>query len=335
MSSLNKKLLVATGILSLLLISLLAVLRLTQRPQIIEKEAVETPASLSLSPSSGTFNKDGQFAINIFLNTGGKNVVGVDVSLSFDSEKLQVQEVQPGSLFESQIVFKNEVNGSKILLSLGSFSPYNGSGNYGTIQFLAKTLGTASVAFDPSPQTKVSEEETAANLLGQVANGTYEIIETAAEATPTPTQEATAPTSTPVPTATSIPTNTPIPTQTLTSTPSPTPKPTTEPGTGGLPDPTATPTPQPITSPTSTPNPTSPPEPEATSTPVPNSGENIGGSTEPTSTPTSVTQVGMGELTSPTATPTPIQLPSAGFTLPSIFAIFAGALLIISAFVFV
>jgi len=322
MNSLNKKLLIVVGAFALLSVGLLVALKLTQEPQIIEKEALETPASLSLSPSSGAYNKDQQFAVNIFLNTGGRNIVGVDVSLSFDSEKLQVQEVAPGSLFENQIVFKNEVGDNKILLSLGSFTPYTGSGVYGTIQFLGKAIGSASVSFDSSPYSKVSEQG-AGNILGETSGGSYEITETAVTFTPTPTGQIT-PTLTPTPSLTLAPTLTLTPTQipTATFTPSPTLSPTPTSGIGGPPAPTATPTPPS----TSTPLPTS--------TPTPITQVGIGGSTQPTSTPQPTkTLYALLPTSTVNPTPTPVLLPVAGFNLPSIFIALTSAVLIISALI--
>ena len=111
---------------------------------------------------------------------------------------------------------------------------------------------------------------------------------------------------TPTPTPTSTPTGTltptPTPTSTLTPTPTGTPTPT--------PTPTGTPTPTPTgtLTPTPTPTPTGTPAP----TPTPTSG--------PTSTPVS----------GPTSTPTPeVQLPEAGFALPTFQGIATGLLLLI------
>jgi|GEM_PF-6184198 len=232
MNALNKKLFVGAGALAALLVGLLVTLELTQRRQIVQKKAVEATASLSLSPSSGSYNKGQQFAVNIFLDTGGKNVVGVDVSLNFDAEKLQATQVTPGNVFQGQIIFKNEVSGNKILLSLGSFTPYSGSGVYGTIQFTGKAVGSAAVSFDPSPSSKVSGQGTG-DILGQVASSSYEITEAVSTPTPTPTQI-----SIPTPTSSPVPSSTPTsgvggpPTATVTPLPSPT----------RAPNPTATPT---------------------------------------------------------------------------------------------
>ena len=103
--------------------------------------------------------------------------------------------------------------------------------------------------------------------------------------------------STPTPTPpTSTPTKTPTPTPTGTLTPTPTPTKTP------TPTPTGTPTPTPTSTPTGT----------LTPTPTPTSG--------PTSTP----------VPGPTSTPTPeVQLPEAGFALPTFQGIVTGLLLLI------
>lgn len=80
MNSLNKKLLIGVASLILLLVGLLSALKLSQRRQIIETKAVETPASLSLSPSSGTYS---QASIRSFENNWLKVTIYED-TLGFD-----------------------------------------------------------------------------------------------------------------------------------------------------------------------------------------------------------------------------------------------------------
>lgn len=186
--NLRKRLIIGIGFLLFLIFTTFAAVYLVKKPQNIQKKATGGPASLSLSPSSGNFPKDQTFDINILLNTGDKPVVGVDVSLTFESTKLQAQSVTPGSLFQGQIVFKNEISNGKILLSLGSFTPFTGSGVYGTIRFLAAGTGDTQVLFD-AISTKVAQQG-GGNILGQTINGSYTISEsTIPTATPGPSSK--------------------------------------------------------------------------------------------------------------------------------------------------
>jgi len=190
----------------LLFLSFLSSIYLGKLSPVAQILAASGPAILSLSPNSGNFTKDQTFEINVLLNTGDKPVVAVDVSLTFDSSKLQVQSVTPGSLFQNQIVLKNETSNSKILLSLGSFTPFTGSGTYGTIKFLAAGIGDAQISFDTA-SSKVTQQG-GGNILGNTINSSYKIIDSTI--TPSPTLSITP--GGPTPTPTVIPSTTPIPT---------------------------------------------------------------------------------------------------------------------------
>lgn len=55
-------------------------------------------ATLSLSPSSGTFMVGSTFEASLFLNTEGKSVNALDITLSFPAEKLQLVSPPGGEL---------------------------------------------------------------------------------------------------------------------------------------------------------------------------------------------------------------------------------------------
>ena len=221
----NRKLIVSFAILLFLSGGIFVATYLTKQPQLLQKEATGQGVVLSLSPKTGSYSKGEEFIVEILLDTDDKPVVGVDVSLSFDKEKLQVKSIVPGSLFQDQIVFKNEIKDNKILLSLGSFTPFTGNGVYGTVRFQAIEVGEAIIAFNQTPETKVAQEDDG-NILDQTINGSYTIIETGSSTptlTPTPTLVLTG---TPTPTPTPTPTISLTPTPSLTLTPTQTPIPT-------------------------------------------------------------------------------------------------------------
>jgi len=149
----------------------ITILSLSQR-QVVQKKAAVQPASLSLLPETAKFPLGQSQTAQIMLNTGERAVVGVDASLTFDPSMIKIESVQPGSLFQGQIVFKNEVANNKILLSLGSFTPFNGSGVYGTLKFAPLKAGTASLNFNPYPESKIAPQG-GGNILEAVKNGAY------------------------------------------------------------------------------------------------------------------------------------------------------------------
>lgn len=196
----NKRLIITLAISIFLILAIFLTVNLLKQRQELRKGAVGGPASLSLSPASGTYNVGEAFDINIFLNDGGKKVAGSDVSLTFDSSKLSVETVTPGALFDDpsttnneQVILKNEVSGNKVLLSMGSLDPqtgtsyFAGSGVYGTVRLLAKEIGDVLVTIDKTPYSKIAEVG-GGDILGDTFNGSYTITEVV---TPTPTPSPT------------------------------------------------------------------------------------------------------------------------------------------------
>lgn len=94
----------------------------------------------------------------------------------------------------------------------------------------------------------------------------------------------------------------------------PSPTPTTTPGPTSTPTPTSTPGPTATPTPSPTPGPTATPTPAPTTTPTPG----------PTATPTPTLAPGV----TPTATPTPVELPEAGFVLPTFGVVLGGLILL-------
>ncbi|MBL7159232.1 hypothetical protein ISS85_02055 [Candidatus Microgenomates bacterium] len=191
----NRRLIISLAIFLFLIGGILVTTHLAKQPQLIQKEAAGGEVVLSLSPETGSYIMGEEFNVDILLNTDNKPVVAVDISLTFDPTKLQVQSVTPGSFFQDQIVFKNEIGDGKILLSLGSFTPFTGSGIYGTISFLALEVGDTQMVFDETPHTKVAQQG-GGDVLGETTSGSYTITELLS---PTPTEGFT-PTQTPTPT---------------------------------------------------------------------------------------------------------------------------------------
>jgi len=168
---LGRKFILGLAVYIFVLCGLVATLIVNQRQIAIEK-ASAPQASLSLLPETGKFPLGQSQTAQIMLNTGERPVVGVDASLTFDPSMIKIESVQPGSLFQGQIVFKNEVANNKILLSLGSFTPFMGTGVYGTITFSPVRGGKSALSFNSSPESKIAQQA-GGNILEKVKNGNY------------------------------------------------------------------------------------------------------------------------------------------------------------------
>jgi hypothetical protein len=125
-------------------------------------------SSLTLSPSSGTYNTVEVITVNILLNTAGAPIDGVDVyHLNYDPALLQVidedpsiagTQIQPGSLMATVPANANIVDTSlgRIKFSQVTVNPPNGGIKFSnpapqtlaTVRFNVLAAGTAELGFD-------------------------------------------------------------------------------------------------------------------------------------------------------------------------------------------
>jgi hypothetical protein len=228
----NKKI-IAIIVLILLLVATGFTIYLIKRQQELRLKAA--PATvLSVSPTTVEKTTGDTFNLNIQIDTGENQVVGADLSLSFNSSVLEALTISPGSFLENpQELTKNIDNQTgKITYSLGSFTPKQGVGTLATIQFQAKAEGTSTLAFGTGTSVAgVGETEALQNTVPGSITVIPAIAPTATPTlTPTPTSQSTTPTPTVIqPTATATPqpaTLTPTPTNApkeITATPIPSP----------------------------------------------------------------------------------------------------------------
>lgn len=146
-------------------------------------------STLSLSPTSGTFNRNCTFSLDIILDTQGVGTDGTDAYLNFDSTRFTMNSIEtankvypeyPGSGIDPQ-------NSNRILISgLAAFGkPYTGSGKLATINFTVKeaaTTGVTQMTFDFDTNNKGSTTDsnvvqtgTATETLSAVTNGNYTV----------------------------------------------------------------------------------------------------------------------------------------------------------------
>lgn len=144
-------------------------------------------ATLSLSPSSGTINKNCSFTLDVNLNTGGAQTDGTDAILAYDTSRLSATLISPGSLY-------TEYPGNSIREDLGKVTisglasidkPYSGQGKLGTVTFMVKEnapTGATLVKFDFNSSDKslttdsnVVERGSVSDILNSVVDGNYTI----------------------------------------------------------------------------------------------------------------------------------------------------------------
>lgn len=140
-------------------------------------QGVAHAATLSLSPSSGTFSVGSTFDVSIFLNTNGKSVNALSVALSFPPDMLQV--VSP-SLGQSVIGVwtaapKFDNAGGKLEFQGGIPGGITASNALvSTITFRVKSVGTAILKFLDGSKTLLNDG-LGTNALSQSENAIFQL----------------------------------------------------------------------------------------------------------------------------------------------------------------
>lgn len=167
---------------------------------------------------AATVGKD--FDVKVLINTTGKQTLGGDAIVIFDSNILGIKSAQKGTFYE---VFQDHTIGgttNKYLLSAWQTTEVNpvsatADSLFGTVTFTAKTAGNTTLSFDCTSGSIDSNiwDTTQADILkcADVKPLTFTIGGPGPTATPAATMTP-APTAIPQPTSTPAPTNTPRPT---------------------------------------------------------------------------------------------------------------------------
>lgn len=144
-------------------------------------------ATLSITPSSSTFNRSCSYNLDVMVDTGGAETDGTDAILIYDATRFQVtpSDITAGTIYPEYPGLT--VEGGKI--SISGFSSasqsFKGSGKLATVKLtIPQTAPTGATQikfdFDPSDKTKTSdsnvvERRTIADVLNSVTNGNYTI----------------------------------------------------------------------------------------------------------------------------------------------------------------
>lgn len=229
----NRKKLPLLPIISLfiILLGLLAITAMIQKPQDTRSRATITGPTLALSPATKSAAIGETFSLGITMNTDTDTVSAVELHLSYDPTAIQVLSFTPGT--QLPVVLSPETHtGGAINVTLGAqpSSPFKGAGIVGTWTIKILAAKQSSLSFAGSTQVAAIGKNTNAlvSSTGSTITGTSTV-----GGTPTPTG---------APTATPTPTRTPTPTPARAAgTPTPTPTPARSTTFGNISQPTPTP----------------------------------------------------------------------------------------------
>jgi len=144
-------------------------------------------ATLSLNPSSATFNRGCAQTATIVLDTGGVQTDGTDAILFYDPTRLTPTTIVNGSIYADYPGNNIDLaNGKITVTALASVTtPFTGKGNLATVNFTVKSdaptgLTQVNFDFDPNDKTKTSDStvvqrSTVKDILNSVVNGSYTI----------------------------------------------------------------------------------------------------------------------------------------------------------------
>jgi len=144
-------------------------------------------ATLSLDPSTGTFNRGCSFSVNVNIDTGGSQTDGADAILIYDPSRVTANSITNGTVYPDYPGNNIDAQSGKIsILSLASVTAgFSGKGVLATINFTVKdsaATGVTQVKFDFDPLNKakttdsnVVERSTVVDILNSVVDGNYTV----------------------------------------------------------------------------------------------------------------------------------------------------------------
>lgn len=162
-------------------------LLLTTSYLLLATPATALAATLSLSPSSGTFNKSCNFPLDVVVDTQGSQTDGTDAILLYDSSRFSASTITSGTIYQDYPGNNIDEAGGKITISgLASVTQaFSGKGTLASINFTVKdsaATGLTQIKFDFDPNDKakttdsnVVQRGTVVDVLNSVVNGNYTV----------------------------------------------------------------------------------------------------------------------------------------------------------------
>ena len=139
-------------------------------------------ATFKISPSSAIFTQGCNYAVDVLIDTENKSSNAADILINYDSNKIDIAEVKPGTTYGDYFGNLVDASSGTIRLTGASFNtPFNGNGVFATILFKPKvTTGTSSfniyfTGADPynSLDSNIADTTTSNDLLSGVQNGFF------------------------------------------------------------------------------------------------------------------------------------------------------------------
>ncbi len=144
-------------------------------------------SSLSLSPSSGTFNQSCDFNLDISVDPVGAQVAGTDVILLYDNSRVTATNIATTTMFPEYPGSNIDDQNGKVIISgiASSTQPVSAAGKMATVTFQVKSNAPAGATqikfdFDSNNMTKttdsnVIDQSSGTDTLSSVVNGNYTI----------------------------------------------------------------------------------------------------------------------------------------------------------------
>lgn len=145
-------------------------------------------ATLSLSPSSGSYNVGSSITVNVMVGSGGSAINAAQGTINFPSDLLSVSSVSKGSsifsLWTSEPSYDN--GAGTVSFSGGSPSPFSKpTGNVISVTFHAKAAGTANLTFGSDAQVLAADGQ-GTNVLSGTGKASFTIASAASAPAPAP-----------------------------------------------------------------------------------------------------------------------------------------------------
>ncbi|MCA9344891.1 hypothetical protein KC946_03575 [Candidatus Saccharibacteria bacterium] len=145
-------------------------------------------ASLTLSPSSGSYNVGSNVAMAIYENSGSQEVSTIDVRITYDASKFDFVSVNnSGGAFDR--IFENSGGNGKVSLVVSKFgSGTTGNQKVGNVTFKAKAAVSGSTIKFGTDSKIVTFAATPTNVWsGNTVGGSYTVKSSGGGTDPTPT----------------------------------------------------------------------------------------------------------------------------------------------------
>ncbi|GEM_PF-6368844 len=137
-------------------------------------------ATLSLSPSSGTYTIGKTFSVKVLVSSGGQSINAVAGQLTFSANTLLLTSISKGSLVNLWAKDPSYSNtpGSASFQGV-ILSGYNGTGTVVTLNFKARAAGTGTVSFSGGSSSVLLNNGQGTNVLSSTSGASFSIEQAA------------------------------------------------------------------------------------------------------------------------------------------------------------